>query len=202
MASEPLFGFLAERPAAQRAAVWAHDAHEGQERDADGAPFVVHLLEVALLVHEGGYPDEVVCGALLHDVIEKGGATAADVTERCGPRVAAIVLALSEDESITDYGDRKAALRRQAEAADDQTLAVFAADKVAKARELRIGAAGNRLLARELACRREHYVACAEMLERRLPQHPFTHILRFELDLQPYVPALRWLAPARTGVPA
>jgi hypothetical protein len=77
---------------------------------------------------------------------------------------------------------------------------VFAADKVVKARELRLAAAGDRLSAREVACKRAHYEASLELLDRRLPGHPLTEALRFELAAQLVTPALAWLRPATPRV--
>jgi (p)ppGpp synthase/HD superfamily hydrolase len=198
---DELAAFVADLPVSRRAAVLAADVHAGQERQVDGAPFVVHPLEVALLVHGAGYRDDVVAMALLHDVLEKGGVTPAELREAFGAEVAAGVAALSEDDGIAEYRARKAEMRDRAEAAADEVVAVFGADKVVKARELRLGAASDRLSARDVACRREHYVACLGVLERRLPGHPFTDALRFELAAQLHVPALAWLRPAGNRAP-
>jgi len=187
-------------PVSSRAAAWAQEAHAGQTRRVDGAPFVVHPFEVAMLLHGTGYGDEVIAVGLLHDVAEKGGASIEDVRAAFGPRIAADVATLSEDERIADYHERKAALRRSAEAAREDVVAVFAADKVVKARELRFAAVADRLPARELACNRSHYVASLEVLDRRLPGHPLTDALRFELAVHLVVPALAPLLPA--GAPA
>jgi (p)ppGpp synthase/HD superfamily hydrolase len=190
-----LASFLAGLPVARRAAAWAEETHAGQERDVDGAPFVVHLLEVAVLLHTAGYRDEVVAGGLLHDVVEKGGVALEAVREAFGGEIAGMVAALTEDDGISDYHARKARLRERAEESPDEVVAVFAADKVAKARELRLAAAADRLAAREVACKRQHYVASLEMLERRLADHPFAEVLRFELEAHLLVPALAWLGP-------
>lgn len=195
-----LASFLDARPPAARAAAWAADAHRGQDREVDGAPFLVHPLEVALLLHQSGASDEVVAAGILHDVVEKRVATIDDVRGAFGAGVAAIVAVLSEDAAIADYEERKAALRGAVAAAGDDALAVFAADKLAKARELRVAAAADRMSAREAACRRAHYVASLELLERGLPAHPLTVALRFELTAQDLVPALAWLSP--TPAPA
>jgi (p)ppGpp synthase/HD superfamily hydrolase len=195
-----LAGFVADLPLSSRAAAWAATAHVEQTREVDGAPFVVHPLEVALLLHGGGYPDAVVAAGLLHDVVEKGDVTLARVSDGFGAAVAGMVDALTEDDAIGDYEERKAALRRRVETSSDEVVAVFAADKVVKAREMRIAAAADRLLAREAACRRAHYVASLEVLDRRLPGHPFTDALRFELGAQLLVPALAWLRPAGADV--
>jgi (p)ppGpp synthase/HD superfamily hydrolase len=196
---DELAAFVADLPISRRAAAWAAEVHEGQVRQVDGAPFVAHPYEVALLVHGAGYRDEIVAIALLHDVLEKTDVTPAALSASFGPEVAAAVAAMSEDESIADYETRKAALRDSAEAASDEVLAVFGADKVVKAREIRLAAAADRLLARDVARRRAHYVASLEILERRLPGHPFTEALRFELTAHLEVPALAWLRP--TGAP-
>ena len=198
---DELAAFVADLPVSRRAAALAADVHAGQERQVDGAPFVVHPFEVALLVHGAGYRDEVVAIALLHDVLEKGEVTPAGLRDAFGAQVAAGVAALSEDDEIAEYRARKAEMRDRAEAAADDIVAVFGADKVVKARELRLAAAADRLAAREVACRREHYVASLGVLERRLPGHPFTDALRFELAAQLDVPALAWLRPAENPVP-
>ena len=196
-----LAAFVADLPVSRRAVARAADAHAGQTRQVDGAPFIIHLLEVALLVHGAGYRDEIVAIALLHDVLEKGAVTPEALREEFGPEVAAGVAALSEDMRIADYRARKAALRDRAEAAGEEIVAVFGADKVAKARELCLAAAADRLAAREVACRRDHYVASLGVLERLLPDHPFTDVLRFELAAHLEVPALAWLRPAHAAVP-
>jgi len=196
-----LAAFVADLPIARRAAAYAAEAHAGQERQADGAPFVVHPLGVALLVHGAGYRDEVVAVALLHDVVEKGGVTVEGLREAFGAVIAGMVDALTEDETIAGYEERKAELRRRAEAASDDVVAVFAADKIVKARELCVVAAANRVSAHDVARRRGHYVASLEVLQRRLPAHPFTETLRFELAAQLLVPALARLGPAGAPVP-
>jgi (p)ppGpp synthase/HD superfamily hydrolase len=196
-----LASFFEGMRVSSRAAAWADAAHEGQQRQADGAPFMVHPYEVAMLLRAMGAADEVVAVGLLHDVVEKGRASIAEVRESFGGEIAADVAALTEDESIADYHERKAALRRSAEEAREDVVAVFAADKVVKARELRLAAAADRLLAREVACKREHYVASLAVLDRRLPGHPLTDALRFELAAHLVVPALAWLRPAGARVP-
>jgi (p)ppGpp synthase/HD superfamily hydrolase len=196
-----LAAFAAGLPVARRAAAWAAEAHAGHQRQADGAPFVVHPLEVALLLHAAGYRDDVVAVGALHDVVEKSPATLDDVRDAFGPAIAGMVDALTEDEAIAGYEERKAELRRRAEGASDEVVAVFAADKVVKARELRLVAAADRMAARDdVACKRAHYVASLDVLERRLPGHPFTDALRFELAAQLLVPALAWLRPAGAPV--
>ncbi len=182
--SDPLSPpFIADLPLTCEALAYAVERHEGQRRDSDAAPFILHPLEVAVLLRNRGLPDRVVAAGLLHDAIEDTGATVADLRDRFGEDVAALVEALSDDESIEDYAERKAALRAQVESAGDEAAAIFAADKVTKVRELRAtltrepGAIGEPQVQRRL----EHYEASLEMLERVLPDHALPRQLRFEL---------------------
>lgn len=71
--------------------------HAGQTRPA-GEPYTRHLLEVAeILATELDVTDtDLLAAALLHDVVEDTPATSADVAERFGPRVAALVDAVTK----------------------------------------------------------------------------------------------------------
>jgi (p)ppGpp synthase/HD superfamily hydrolase len=191
-----LASFLAPDSVAARAAAWAAEAHAGKLRDADGASFLLHPLEVGLLLHQLGCRDAVVAAGILHDVAEKGTATLADVRAAFGQEVGDIVAVLTEDAGIADYDHRKAALRAAIASAGDDALDVFAADKLAKAREMRVAAAGDTMAARDAACKRAHYLASLDLLERRRPGHPLTDALRFELATHEQVPALAWVARA------
>jgi hypothetical protein len=112
-----------------------------------------------------------------------------------------MVDALSEDPGIADYDARKQALRERAGASAEEVVAVFAADKIVGARELRLAAAADRVSARDAAVKRAHLVECLAVVERRLPDHPFTDALRFELAAHLAVPALAWLQSEPAAAP-
>ena len=105
--------FIHGLPMTQAAVAYAKRAHDGQRRRVDGAPFIEHPLEVASLLYCAGAPDHLIAAGVLHDTIEKTHVVASDLRERFGSRVATLVLAVSEDEHITGYAQRKAALREQ-----------------------------------------------------------------------------------------
>jgi (p)ppGpp synthase/HD superfamily hydrolase len=165
------------------ALAWARELHGGQVRAVDHAPFILHPLEVAALLSGRGFDDEVVAAGLLHDVVEDTGARVDDVRLRFGDRVARIVAEMTENPAITDYGERKAALRASVAAAGADVHAVYAADKVVKTRELRAQAArAERLLDEpELRQRLDHYQRSLEMLESVAPELPLVRQLAFEL---------------------
>jgi (p)ppGpp synthase/HD superfamily hydrolase len=156
---------------------YAQEQHAGQQRKADGAPFIEHPLEVAWLLYRAGAPDDVIAAGVLHDTIEKAGASVSDLRDRFGPRTASLVAAVSEDSAIPTYSRRKAALREQVAAAGPDALMVFAADKISKVRELRVFRAG-RLPQRRMT----HYRRCLELLERLMADSPLVAQLRSEFD--------------------
>lgn len=180
-ATEP--PFTADRPLTREALAWAGELHGGQTRAVDHAPFILHPLEVAALLSGRGFDDEVVAAGLLHDVVEDTDAGIDDVRERFGDRVAAIVAAVTEDPSMSDYATRKAALRDAVAAAGADAHAVYAADKVVKARELRAQAAhaSGWLGEPDLRQRLAHYERSLRMLESVAPELPLVRQLAFEL---------------------
>lgn len=171
--------FVDRSPLTRAALEFAASRHEGQTRDGDRIPFVTHPVEVACLLHEAGYSDEVVAAGVLHDVLEDTNAQRDDLERRFGAEVARLVAAVSDDPSIDDYSPRKAALRDQVARAGECAAAVFAADKISKAREL--GDRRGRFSRHEKA-RIEHYEASLEMLERTLPGRGLVDLLRAEVE--------------------
>ncbi|MEA2376164.1 MAG: hypothetical protein QOD13_71 [Thermoleophilaceae bacterium] len=173
--------FVERSPLTREALAFAATSHEGQMREIDDMPFVTHPLEVACLLHEAGYSDEVVAAGVLHDVLEDTDVELDELERRFGPEVAGLVAAVSDDPSIEDDARRKAALREQVARAGECAAAVFAADKVSKARELRIRAGGGRFQ-RGDKVRIEHYEASLEMLRGLMPGHELVDRLRAELE--------------------
>jgi (p)ppGpp synthase/HD superfamily hydrolase len=144
------FGFAAAR-------------HAGQYRDIDGVPFIVHPIEVGRLLHGDGQSDHVVAAGLLHDVLEKTATPALEL--EFGTRVVQLVAAVSDDPSIKEYEERKRELRDRVERSGCETLAIYAADKIAKVRELGL-LSPWRASQRRNQAKLAHYRASLEMLRR------------------------------------
>jgi hypothetical protein len=172
-------------PKTHAAVQYAQRSHKGQRRKVDGEPFILHPLEVASLLYQAGASDEVVAAGVLHDTIEKTGTSASDLSRRFGAKVTALVCAVSEDERISGYAHRKAALRDQVSKAGREALMVFAADKVSKVRELRLGRGAAAIGATVLTRRLRHYRRCLALLQERLPDFPLVGVLQTELDSVP-----------------
>jgi (p)ppGpp synthase/HD superfamily hydrolase len=184
--------FLDELPLARRAVDYASERHAGQRRDSDAALFILHPLEVASLLRNTGHTELVVAAGVLHDTVEDTATELSDIEARFGDEVARLVAALTEDPQIDAYEERKAALRRQVADSGPDASAIYAADKVAKVRELRAQVSHQAKRGRDerrFDRRLAHYDQSLVMLEANMPRHPLVRQLRFELE------ALRSLPP-------
>jgi (p)ppGpp synthase/HD superfamily hydrolase len=173
--------FARDLPRTWAALEFAGERHAGQRRETDDAPFVVHPLEVASLLREAGYSDDVIAAGVLHDVLENTDTKPGEITERFGSKIALLVTAVTENPAIADRADRKAALRFQVAHAGENAAAIFAADKISRVRELRLRATRGPL-DRAARAKLEHYRASLEMLDELIPRHELVAQLRSELD--------------------
>src|ERR1044072_2954772 len=85
------------------AAKFAAERHTKQRRKgADESPYVNHVIEVAeMLCRVGGVDNvDILAAALLHDTVEDTGTKPAELEERFGPRVRAIVEEVTDDKSL------------------------------------------------------------------------------------------------------
>jgi hypothetical protein len=159
-----------ERSALVRGALSvARRAHGGQFRQTgcDEIPFIEHSLAVAELLAEHSYPDEVLAGGLLHDVVEHAEIEPDVLRDRFGDEVAELVEALTEDAAIPDYEERKQEHRERVAASGQQAQAIFAADKTANVQVLR-----------------EAYAILGEDVDEDLPVSLDVKILVWEFDLE------------------
>jgi (p)ppGpp synthase/HD superfamily hydrolase len=134
------------------ALAYAASAHRQQVRKGSGVPYISHLLGVTAIVLDAGGTESEAIAAVLHDVVEDqplpgggGRARLADVRSRFGEGVAAMVEALSDwvSESEFDrkedsgYLARKTAYHEHLRAQTDKSvLLVSAADKLHNARSM------------------------------------------------------------------
>jgi (p)ppGpp synthase/HD superfamily hydrolase len=166
----------------------ARGAHAGQSRDGgDGMAYIEHPLAVAERLAEGDAPDEVLAAALLHDVVEESEMEVAELRGRFGAAVGDLVEALTEDEAIEDYGERKGEHRRRVAGAGPEALAIYAADKLTNVAMLRRayvtrGEAVSEQLKVPLDVKLGAWEADVEMLRERAPDLPLVEELAGELE--------------------
>ena len=186
--SDPTPDFLAGSGLATEAFEFAAEAHRGQDRKGDGAPYIRHPIEVARLLTREGVEDEVLlAAAFLHDVVEDTEVSLEEVRERFGPEVFELVNAMTEDKTIEPYLARKEHHRDQIEAAGPQATRIYAADKLANLRDMRSlyasegeGAAGR--FNAPIDVRMELWRGDLALAQRLVPELGFVDELRSELD--------------------
>jgi GTP diphosphokinase / guanosine-3',5'-bis(diphosphate) 3'-diphosphatase len=89
-----------------RAYVYAMQAH-GHQKRASGDPFFSHPLEVAAILTELKLDDATIAAALLHDVIEDTDVTRAEIDQKFGKEIGALVDGLTKIKKL-DLVTRKA----------------------------------------------------------------------------------------------
>ncbi|HEY7949279.1 MAG TPA: HD domain-containing protein [Solirubrobacterales bacterium] len=188
MSSTPGIDAAVERSDLVRDAMeLARQAHAGQlRRGSDGRPYIEHPVAVAELLLEHRYRDEVVAAALLHDVVEKSETGAVEVRERFGDTVGDLVEALTEDETIPAYEERKDEHRWRVAKTGPEALAIFAADKLTNVMMLReayalIDESVSEELAVSLDLKIYVWEADLEMLFDEAPDMEFTDQLADEM---------------------
>jgi (p)ppGpp synthase/HD superfamily hydrolase len=170
-----------------RAFELARGAHEGQERKGEGTPYIGHPLAVATILAEAGLDEDAIAAALLHDVVEDSELDLGEIEKRFGRGVASLVDALTEDERIRDYEERKVAHREEIAEAGPRAVAIYAADKLSNVRDMRRGYArdGESVASRfeaPLDTRIRLWREDLQMASEVAPELPFLVELRTELD--------------------
>ena len=172
---------FAGRSTARAALKFAASRHASQCREIDHAPFITHPIEVGCLLHWDRQPDEVIAAGLLHDVLEKTRTTRAELQHRFGACIAGLVESVSDDPSIDDYESRKRDLRDRVAHAGSNTVAIFAADKISKVRELAL-LPTSRLDDTTTGAKLAHYRASLEMLRGVAGKSVLVDLLDAELN--------------------
>src|SRR5579859_1628572 len=103
----------------QRAYEFSLQHHQGQER-ASGEPYLVHPLEVALVLAEMKLDSTAIAAGLLHDAVEDTPVTTEDIVRKFGEQVAHIVEGVTKIDKI-QFANRE---DRQAENVRKMLLAM------------------------------------------------------------------------------
>ena len=78
----------------------------GDQRRKDGSLYISHPVEVALILANQGFDEEVICAALLHDVVEDCKYTVEDIKNNFNHNIANLVDAVSAiDNNEYKYND-------------------------------------------------------------------------------------------------
>src|SRR5947209_180732 len=104
--------------------------HEGQTR-ASGEPYLIHPLEVALVLADLKLDSTAIAAGLLHDAIEDTPVTNEDIQREFGEQVAHIVEGVTKIDKI-DFASRE---ERQAENVRKMVLAMVDDIRVVRSEE-------------------------------------------------------------------
>lgn len=92
----------------EKAIIKAIELHKGQVRKGDNKiPYIVHPLEVGILVARHTSNPQLVAGAILHDVVEDCQYSLENIEEEFGVEVKNLVSFLTENKEIADWAERK-----------------------------------------------------------------------------------------------
>ena len=124
----------------KRAYEYASAAHKGVKRKS-GEPYIIHPVEVALILSDLRMDVDTLCAALLHDTIEDTDTTAAALEEQFGVQVSQLVQGVTkitriEVESLTD--EQAATMRKMfvAMSKDIRVIVIKLADRLHNMRTL------------------------------------------------------------------
>jgi (p)ppGpp synthase/HD superfamily hydrolase len=150
-------------------------AHSFAAEAYDSPKELEHPCEVAELVRQAGADEELQAAAVLHDLVEDTDVQVSQIAAEFGSHVAAVVAAMTEDESIEEYLERKRDHRLRARDAGRDVALLFVADKLSNARRMRRAAKEPK--ARKLG----HYGATLETMREAYPDLPLLDELEVEL---------------------
>lgn len=104
----PVFGegYVEMSEQVAKAYMFARNAHTGQVRKYTSEPYIVHPVEVMSIVQSVPHTEDMLCAALLHDVVEDCGVLLTEIFNVFGPSICYMVNDLS-DASKPEDGNRK-----------------------------------------------------------------------------------------------
>lgn len=118
---------------------YAAEAHQNQRRKGSvKRPYINHCIWVSNSIAASGDPHasvDVLCAAILHDIVEDTPTTCADLQARFGASIAALVEEVSDDRSLS-RAQRKALQVEHAGALSPGACLIKIADKTSNVRDL------------------------------------------------------------------
>lgn len=123
-----------------KAMVFAVQAHDGMRRRRSDNPYILHPMEVAVIVSTMTEDPALIAAAVLHDVVEDAGITMEEIEDTFGTRVRELVEAETENKrdelppTETWYIRKKESLEVLKNTKDEDVLRLWLSDKLANMR--------------------------------------------------------------------
>lgn len=163
----------------EQALALALKAHRGQVRKGSDTPYIMHPIEVGLILSQAGLSDEAICAGFLHDILEDTDMDIGRVRNLLGDRVAALVEFMTEPEHDTRPWDQRKqhTIELASRTEDREKLLLLLADKLANIRSVQRDQKrlGIRIWDRFNAGKERqawYYAGLGEALRPRLTDHP------------------------------
>lgn len=120
-----------------KAIQFAVTAHAGQFRKGTTTPFILHPLEVGVIVSTLTSDEEIISAAILHDTVEDcPNISVEDIRQEFGDRVASMVDCESEDKSKTWLERKTHTIEYLKQNANKEVSYIAMGDKLANIRSL------------------------------------------------------------------
>lgn len=119
-----------------KAIAFANIVHEKGKRKGTNIPYILHPMEVAIIVSSMKYDENLICAAILHDTIEDVYVSYETIKDMFNKRVADIVKAESEDKSKSWKERKKHTIDHLREEKDEDIKIVALADKLSNIKSM------------------------------------------------------------------
>jgi (p)ppGpp synthase/HD superfamily hydrolase len=114
----------------RKAIDFAYKAHQGHIKDTDRRPYILHPIQVAVILMQAGADDATVIAGILHDVCEDGAQSLAAVSRNFGREIAELVGSVTDDSSLS-WQERKERDLQKFRNGDNRVRLLRAADVLA-----------------------------------------------------------------------
>lgn len=123
----------------EKARIFAVKAHYGQVRKSNpDKPMIIHPIDVANILEEYGFDENVISAGYLHDVVEDTEYTIDDIEKEFGLDIASLVVGDSEPDKCLSWEVRKQHTIDVIKGLDLRHKAIVCADKISNLEDMRI----------------------------------------------------------------
>ena len=123
----------------EKAKEFAINAHKGQVRKSGKEkPMIIHPINVADILKEYNFDDNVISAGYLHDVIEDTKYTKEDLLKEFNEDIVSLVLGASEPDKSLSWEERKLHTINSIKKLDLRHKAIICADKISNLEDLKI----------------------------------------------------------------
>lgn len=122
----------------EKARKFAIEAHKGQVRKNEvEKPMIIHPIDVANILEEYNFDENVIAAGYLHDVVEDTKYTINDIENEFGKDIASLVMGDTEPNKSLSWEERKAHTIENTKNLDIRHKAIVCADKISNLEDLR-----------------------------------------------------------------